>query len=184
MLNMRKFIKKESGFSMHGHSTLTIWEKGFLPNCMSQGMTLAESKKAGYTLGMDVEVLDIDNLIVTEGLQLVGDILGGDDASSLTYHCIGTGTATPIVGNTSLNTEVARKAWASTIRSSQEVTFSVFYTAAQSTFAIEECGVWGGTAAGTALTSGRLFSHYLQSYDNSGGLNDLTFDYIIEVTAV
>lgn len=181
---MKRLVRKEKGFGIHGHSKLTVWEKGFLPNCMSHGMTLKESQKAGYGLGMDVEVLDVDNLIVTEGLQLVGDILAGDDASSLTYHSIGTGTATPVAGNTTLSTEVGRKSWASTLRSSQQVTFSVFYTAAQSTFAIEECGVFGGTSAGTALNSGRLFSRYLQSYDNSGGLNDLTFDYIIEVSKV
>lgn len=181
---MKRLIKREPGFGLHGHSTLTAWTKGFLPDCIAQGMSLHEAQKVGRDLGMVVEVLDTDNLIVTEGLQLVADILGGDDASSLTYHGLGTGTATPVAGNTVLGTEVKRKAWASTLRSSQEMTFSVFYTAGESTYSIEECGVFGGVSAGTALDSGRLFSRYLQSYDNSGGLNDLTFDYILEVSKV
>jgi hypothetical protein len=178
---MTNLVHKSKGMSFKGHSTLTIWKAGFLPDLMSNGYTLREAMELGREAGMEVDVLDTDNLIVTAGLQLTADILGGDDASSLTYHAIGTGTAIPVAGDTILSTEVGRKAWASTVRSGAEVTFSAFYSAAQSTYALEECGVWGGTTAGTALNSGRFFSHYLQSYDNSGGLNDLTYDYILTV---
>lgn len=170
------------GLKLKGKSTLRIWEPGFLPDLMSNGYTMKEAQELGLDAGMGVEVCTVENLITTEGLQLAGDILANDDDSWLAYHCIGTGTAIPLTGDTLLATEVSRKAWSSTVRSGQEVTFSAFYSAAQSTYAVEECGIFGGTTAGTALDSGRLFSHYLQSYDNSSGANDLTFDYALTVS--
>ena len=153
---------KESIRFLGGYSTLRVWERG----------------KAGVS--KPVYESTVHNLIVTSGKVLVADLLIGDVTTGLTYHAIGTGTDSPAVGDTTLTSEQERKAFTTRTNSSNEITLSCFYTAAQSTYNIKECGIFGGAASAVA-DSGTLFSHYLQSYDNSGGTYDLTFDYVLTI---
>jgi hypothetical protein len=121
------------------------------------------------------------NLIVTSGKELVGDVLIDVEAVGLTYHAIGTDNTTPTVSDTALNTEASRKLWTSKTRLGNVISFGAFYLASESSFAITECGVFGGSLATATLNTGALFSHYLQSYDNSGGAVDLTFEYELTI---
>jgi len=82
----------------------------------------------------------------------------------------------PALGDTQLTTETARKAITSRTRSGNVVTFSTFFTAAESTYNIKEAGVFGHSTASAAANSGVLASHWLVSFDNSGGLYDITLD--------
>jgi hypothetical protein len=121
------------------------------------------------------------NLIVTAGKQLVADMLkdtSGYD-TGLTYQAIGTDDTAPAITDTALGTESARKAITSKTRSGNELTFSTFFTAAESTYTIASAGVFGHSTASATPDSGVLFSHWLVSFDNSGGLYDLTLDYIL-----
>lgn len=153
-----------------GKSILKIYEAGSLD---VNGLILRRAKP--------VNVLTTKNLIVNTGLYLVGDILRNSGVqTSLTYHSIGTDDTTPLVTDTLLNNEVSRKQFVVRTRSLSIVTFSVFYLASESTYVIEECGVWGGAASAT-LDSGILFAHYLQNFDNSLGSFDLTFDYELTI---
>jgi hypothetical protein len=128
----------------------------------------------------EVIVREGKNTIVTVGKGLVGDMLidtSGFD-TGLTYQAIGTGASAPAIGDTALTAEVARLAITSKTRSSNVLTLSTFFPAAQSAYNIEEAGVFGHSTASATLGSGVLFSHWLVSFDNSSGLYDLTFDYI------
>ena len=145
-----------------GYSTLRAWEKG-----------------KAY-IGKPVYEKTVHNLIVTGGKVLVADLLIGDVTTSLTYHAIGTDNTAPAVGDTALTSEAARKAFTTKLNSSNEITLSCFYTAAQSSYDIKECGIFGGAASAVA-DSGTLFSHYLQTQDNSAGNFDLTFDYVLKI---
>lgn len=123
----------------------------------------------------------IPNIIVNNGLYLLGDMIreaSGYD-TGLTYMALGTGTATPLAADTQLTTEVARKAITGSSRSGAAVTISTFWTAAQSTYNIKEVGLFGHSTASATANSGMLFTHALLSYDNSAGLYDLTFDYVL-----
>lgn len=120
----------------------------------------------------------VNNLIVNNGLYLAGDILIDDESVGLTYHAIGTGTTTPASGDTTLTTEVARKAFSTRDRAAAVITLSVFYLGSECNYYIREAGIFGGDNASETADSGDLFSHFLQAYDNSGGSpNDLTWDY-------
>jgi len=128
------------------------------------------------------KVLEGDNLIVSVGKYLVGDMLidrAGYD-TGLTVHAIGSDATAPAVTDTSLApTEVARKTVTAKTRLLNVITYSTFFTAGESTFAIEEAGIFGhSTADPLTPDSGILFNHYLVSFDNTGGLFDLTF-YVV-----
>ena len=146
---------------------------------MGIGMDLKEAQAAAYPEHA-VHVNYVDNLIVTVGKALAADILI-DQELGLSYHEIGTDATAPAAGDTDLTTSVERKIWTSRSRSANVLTLSVFYTSTDSTYSILEAGVWGGTMATATKGTGTLFSHYLQTYDNSGGLVDLTFDYNLTV---
>jgi|TARA_Y100000310_G_scaffold247216_1_gene252771 hypothetical protein len=124
------------------------------------------------------------NIICNEGLLLIAGFAMDESATydtGITYCEIGTGTTTPAAGDSAMTTYSTRKVATSRSRSSYEVTISTFFTAAQSTYAIEEAGVWGGGDATGVPASGLLFSHFLASFDNSGGNYDITITYVLTV---
>jgi len=123
----------------------------------------------------------VSNLVVTGGKELTADALMGLEAVGLTYHALGTGNAAPALGDAGLATETARKAWTSKTRTGAVITYTVFYLASEAAYNIAECGVFGSASANGTLGSGILFARYLQPYDNSAGLIDLTFEYELEV---
>ncbi len=138
---------------------------------------------ARHRLTGEEKVIEGDNLRVTVGKQLLGDMLidrSGYD-TGLTYQAIGTGTTAVAITDTQLTTESARLAITSRTRAGTVITFSTFFTAAQSTYNIKEAGIFGHSTASGSANSGILFSHWLVSFDNSGGLFDITFDYILSV---
>lgn len=123
------------------------------------------------------------NLIVSVGKYLVCRMLideAGYD-TGLTYQAIGTNNTAPALGDTLLTVETARKVITSKTRVLNEITYSTFMTAAESTFNIKEAGIFGHSTASAVVNTGILFSHWLVAFDNSGGLFDLTFDYILQV---
>jgi hypothetical protein len=123
------------------------------------------------------------NLIVTVGKQLVGDMMMDETGydTGLTYHAIGSNATAPVVGDTTLNTEEARKAVTAKSRLVNVVTWTTFFTAGESTYSILESGIFGHSTASAAADSGILFSRYLVTFDNSGGTYDLTFEYILTI---
>ncbi len=132
---------------------------------------------ARHTITGEVKVKEGDNLIVNVGKYLIGRMLI-DEATydvGFTHQAIGRDATPPAVGQAGLIDEANRLAITSKTRLLNEVTLSTFFTAAQSTFAIEEAGVFGHTAGAI------MFSRWLVSFDNSGGLFDLTFDYILTI---
>ena len=134
------------------------------------------------------KVIKGDNLIVTVGKELVADWAintGAPSQTGLTYCALGADNTAPAVGETQLVDEgggaAMRKAITSSTRVINEATFSTFFTAAQSTLAIEEAGIFGSSTAGAGENTGVMFARWLSSFDNSGGLYDLTFDYVLTI---
>ncbi len=124
------------------------------------------------------------NLVVTDGKEIMAGLLIAetDYEVGLTYCAIGTDSTAPAVADALLVAEVGRKAITSKSRSGVVATLSTFYTAGDSTFNIQELGLFGVTASGSA-DSGKLFARALVPYENSGGLVDLTFDWVITISA-
>ena len=136
----------------------------------------ARNIKTGETI-----VIKGKNLIATVGKGLVGDMLidtSGFD-TGLTWQAIGTSTTAPAVGDTQLTAEAARLAITSRTRNGNVITLSTFFTAAQCTYNFKEAAIFGHSTANATPNSGIIFSHYLVSFDNSGGLYDITLDYVL-----
>jgi hypothetical protein len=172
-------MMKNGVITVNGISRLRAWKRGFLSTYLANGIDLHDLIRE-----LEPHALfrnDRNNLIVTSGLGLVAQMLNDEEDVGLTYHAIGTGATTPVIGDTVLDTESNRKLWTSKIRTGAVVSYSVFYLANESDYDIEECGVFGGATASLTPDSGTLFSHYLQAYDNSAGLVDLTFEYELTV---
>lgn len=166
-------MKNNEKLTLRGTSRLRAWPAGELARRMAGGQTLAEAQADLHP----VYDQQVHNLVVTLGKTLAAKFLSGNTATFLAYHAIGTGTDAPASGDTKLKTEVARKAKTISSYVGAQASWSVFYLSTEATFYIKECGWFGDTTAGTTQDSGTLFSHWLQSYDNSGGAYDLTFDY-------
>lgn len=167
---------KMDKFAIKGRSTIRAFRRGVIPYLMSIGLSLEDAVQFAKHAGFCVHENTVDNLVVTAGKVLVANFLIGETVTGLEYHAIGTGVTAPVVGDTTLGTEAARKAISSLTRSGVSIIASTFYTAAQSTFNIKEVGLFGNGATASA-DSGTLFSHAAQSEDNSGGLNDLTMEW-------
>ncbi len=133
-------------------------------------------------------VLKGHNTITTVGKQLVGDMMkdrAGYD-TGLTYVALGADDTAPAVGQTTLvneggTPEAMRNTITSKTRSGNVVTYSTFFTAAQSTLAIKEVGIFGHSTASGTVDSGIMFARWLSSIDNSAPTYDLTFDYVLTI---
>ena len=174
-------LTHKTSIDLCGQSTLKAWTPGVIPYLMGLGFTLRQAQAKAAERGHLAYINKVDNLIVTVGKQMVGDMLIDVVTTGLTWHAIGSDNAAPAVGNTTLTTEENRLQITTRSRSGNVITLSTFYTAAQCTYAIEEAGVFGDAASATP-DSGTMISHYLQSYDNSGGTKDLTFDYDLTIS--
>jgi len=131
----------------------------------------------------EIIVKEGENLIVTVGKQLIGDMLIDESGydTGLTYCAIGMDNTSPAITDTKLGSEANRKAITSKSRSGNEITLSTFFTAAESSYAIEEAGIFGHSTASATKDSGVLFSHWLTSFDNSAGNYDITIDYVLTI---
>lgn len=167
-----KTITSDDTIKLSGRSTLRAYPAGVVKDYVDKKIP---------TLPEPIFVDARNNLVVTVGKELVCDLLLDVETAGLTYHAIGTFSGAPTLSNATLGTEVERKLWTSKTRTVNVITFTAFYLAAECTYNIAEVGVFGGAMASALSDSGVLFSRLLQSYDNSLGLVDLTFEYELTI---
>ena len=178
-MRTNKYVEK-GGMQFVGKSTLWAFDRGVIPGLLEQGFSLTETIGIAKDAGHCRAVNEVNNLVVTIGKQLVGDFMIGASVIGLTWHALGTGTTAPGISDTTLTTESTRQAIEVKTRAGNTITLSTFYLASECTLLIKEGGIFGNAASATP-GSGTLFSHFLQEYDNSAGLYDLTFEYNCEV---
>lgn len=169
-------MKQNNLIRIDGECTVRAYTKGIIPYFEGFGYTLPECQIIAERWGYKVHEETVHNLIVTAGLGLAGDALG-DIGTGITHCALGTDNTAVTIGDTTLTTEVARKVATTRTRVGAVLTVSTFFTAAESTYAIEEIGQFGTSDATTSSGTGTMFTHYLQTYDNSAGSYDLTIDY-------
>jgi len=177
-----KILKQSSGLRMKGRGVITAWQPGVINAYMRGGLELADAMRAAHLAGMAVYKVEDPNLITTVGKALVGDFLIDDEDGGITICAIGTVSTPPNVSDTVLGGEVKRKTITSRTRAGNEINLSTYFLASESGYQLEEVGMFGGTTAGTVVDTGVLFSHFTQSYDNSGNVYDLTYEYILTIT--
>jgi hypothetical protein len=94
----------------------------------------------------------VKNLVVSAGKTYIAARMQGSSIPTvMSYMAIGTGTATPAVGNTTLGVEAGRVALASFSSSSNQVTATATFPAGTGTGAITEAGIFNANSSGTML---------------------------------
>lgn len=110
------------------------------------------------------EIKEFDNLITNAGKVAIARRLAGiaelANEGQCTYGATGTDATAPLVTDTVLGTELARKVKASSSYDAGTRTsrFRVSFTTAESNGALKEFGLFGEAATGAA-DSGTLFEH-------------------------
>jgi len=141
--------------------------------------------KGKLTISLNNEIVrETDNLIVTAGKAWVAQRMEGVSLGVMTHMAIGTGTVDPVVGDTTLGTEVARVALTDSggIVAGAVITFAATYPAdtpdvtAPATAAITEAGILNAASAGTMLARTEFTAV------NKGELDTMTISWAVTIS--
>jgi hypothetical protein len=103
------------------------------------------------TSGLIKQAIKVPNLVVTVGKTYIASRMAGTTSTVMSHMAIGTGTATPVVGDTTLGTEAGRVALSSFTSSNNTVTGTATFPAGTGTGAITEAAILNAASAGTML---------------------------------
>ena len=95
--------------------------------------------------------LHVPNLVVTNGKNYIASRMVGVASTVMSHMAIGTGTATPIVGNSTLGTEAGRVTLSSFTATANAVTATATFPAGTGTGAITEAGIFNASTSGALL---------------------------------
>ena len=102
-----------------------------------------------------IQQIDVPNLIVTAGRQHIASrIIGyvGSSASVMTHMGVGISGTLPVIGNTALNSQIARVALDSTpTRTNAIITYSATFGLGVAVGSIVEAGIFNASTGGTML---------------------------------
>lgn len=101
------------------------------------------------------------NLVTTAGKESIADGLRGNTSNNkgiITYCALGTDATAPVLGNTDLGAELARKLISVRTVANNIATFETFFTTSEANGSLREAGLFGDDASATA-DSGTLFCH-------------------------
>lgn len=99
------------------------------------------------------EVFERKNLVVSTGKTNIAARMAGNTVAVMSHMAVGTGNTAAVVGNTTLESELARVALtvAGGTPSSNTVTYSAAFPAGTGTGALTEAGVFNDSTTGTML---------------------------------
>lgn len=97
------------------------------------------------------ESVHVPNLVVTAGKTYIASRMVGTSAGVMSHMGIGSGTASPVVGDTTLGTELGRVGLSSFTSSTNVVTATATFPAGTGTGAITEAGIFNAATNGTML---------------------------------
>ncbi len=129
-------------------------------------------------------VRDIDNLVVTVGKNWVASRMGGGASAVMSHMAIGTGTTAAAIGDTTVETEVARVALtaAGGTVSTNTIVYACTFAAdvpdvtAPTTSPITEAGILNAASAGT------LLAHTVFPVVNKGEADTMTISWTITIS--
>lgn len=122
-------------------------------------MNLQENLKAHGELTISVfdrngnlkEAKKVPNLVVTVGKNYIASRMVGTSSTVMNGMAIGTGTGTPIAGDTTLGTEAGRVALTAFTASTNTVTATATFPSATGTGAITEAGIFNNSTSGGTM---------------------------------
>jgi len=103
--------------------------------------------------GVIVEERNVKNLVVTTGKNYIASKMVATTNSpvSMTHMGIGTGTATPAIGDTALSGQTARAALTGSAVSGNAITYTATFNPGVGDGAITEAGIFNASTSGTML---------------------------------
>ncbi len=118
------------------------------------------------------------NLVVSTGKTNIAARMAGNTVAVMSHMAVGTGSTAAVVGDTSLETELARVALtvAGGTPSSNTVTYSAAYGAGTGTGALTEAGVFNASSTGTMLC------RTVFSVINKAAADSITISWVISIT--
>jgi hypothetical protein len=118
------------------------------------------------------------NLVVSVGKTNIAARMAGNTVAVMSHMAIGTGNTAAVVGDTTLETELARVALtvAGGTPSSNTVTYSASYPAGTGTGALTEAGIFN------AASSGTLLCRTVFPVINKQAADSITITWVISIT--
>jgi len=103
--------------------------------------------------GTTKETQEIPNLVVTTGKTFVASRMAGTSATVMSHMAIGTSSTAAAVGNTTLGSEVARVALASTTATNNDIVYVATFPAGtpSSSAGVVEAAIFNASSSGTML---------------------------------
>jgi hypothetical protein len=103
--------------------------------------------------GVITDERNVKNLVVTTGKNYIASKMVATTNSpvSMTHMGIGTGNATPAIGDTALGAQTTRQALTGSAVASNSITYTATFAAGQGDGAIQEAGIFNASTAGTML---------------------------------
>ena len=101
--------------------------------------------------GLLKEKINVPNLVVTTGRNYIASRMTATSATAMSHMAVGTGTTGAVIGNTTLETELTRRALDSQSTVDNVSTYITTYPAGIATGAITEAGIFNAASAGTML---------------------------------
>ena len=117
----------------------------------SQGMKGSLTIERTNSLGELVEKIFIPNLVVTTGKTFIASRIVGTASAVMSHMALGTGAVAPVVGDTTLGSEIGRVALASGTAAAAVATFTANFPAGTATGALTEAGIFNAASAGTMM---------------------------------
>lgn len=167
--------------------------KAFLetPEQFALNDLIHERKQAGQDIEQFVrqlnamcrtEVVEIANIIPTVGRTMIANNLcdaSPDNDMLIDYCALGTGTNTPVNGDTTLQTETYRNAVASRTNAQNIGYITGFFSATEVTGTFREAGIFSDATA--SANSGQLVSRVAINITKSG-TETLTLDWTLTIS--
>lgn len=124
-------------------------------------------------------VREVDNLVTTAGKGFVAASVlktTSNSPAAMTHMAIGSGTTNPVVGDTAIETQLARVALTSSAVSAAVVTYVGTFPAGTGTGAATEAGILNASSGGTLLCR--------VEYDvvNKGASDSMTITWTLTVS--
>jgi hypothetical protein len=121
-------------------------------------MQALETLKATGQVNIDItrangakESIDINNLVVTTGLNYIVSRMKDATATAMSHMAIGSGSSAASAGNTALGTELGRVTLTSSTVSTNTIQYVASFPAGTGTGTVYEAGILNAASAGTLL---------------------------------
>jgi len=118
-----------------------------------------------------------ENLVVNDGLNFICSRMEGTSQDVMSHMAVGTNSTAVAAGDTTLGTELARVALASTTVSTNTIEYVASYSAGTGTGALVEAGIFNASSAGDMLC------HVVFDVINKAAADSMTITWTIPLTA-